>query len=65
MYSIFCLNICLCTVCAVPMESREGIRIPLELEFYIDGCEPLCGYWVLNPGLLEQKSVLLTTESSL
>ena len=33
---------------------------------HIDGCEPPCGHWDLNSGLLEeQKSVLFTTEPSL
>jgi hypothetical protein len=30
-----------------------------------DGCEPPCGCWELNPGPLEQQSVLLTAESPL
>jgi hypothetical protein len=30
-----------------------------------DGCEPPCGCWDLNSGLLEEQSVLLTTEPSL
>lgn len=29
------------------------------------GCEPPCGCWDLNSGLLEEQSVLLTTEPSL
>jgi hypothetical protein len=29
-----------------------------------DGCEPPCGCWELNPGPLEEQSVLLTTEPS-
>lgn len=36
----------------------------LELEL-TDGCKVLCGYWDLNPGLLEEHPVLLTTVSSL
>ena len=30
-----------------------------------DGCEPLCGYWELNSGPLEEQSVLLTAEPSI
>ena len=30
-----------------------------------DGCEAPCGCWELNSGLLEEQSVLLTTEPSL
>ena len=30
-----------------------------------DGCQPPCGCWELNTGLLEEQSVLLTAESSL
>ena len=30
-----------------------------------DGCEPPCGCWELNSGLLEEQSVLLTAEPSL
>ena len=29
-----------------------------------DGCEPPCGWWELNSGSLEEKSVLLTSEPS-
>ena len=28
----------------------------------MDGCEPPCGSWELNPGSLEEQPVLLTTE---
>jgi hypothetical protein len=31
----------------------------------IDSCELPCGYWELNPGLLEEQPVLLTAETSL
>jgi hypothetical protein len=31
----------------------------------MDGCEPSCGCWDLNSGLLEEQSVLLTAEPSL
>jgi hypothetical protein len=35
------------------------------LDPIIDGCEPPCGNWELNSGLLEEQSVLLTAEPSL
>lgn len=31
----------------------------------IDGCEPSCGYWELNPGTLQGQQVLLTAETAL
>ena len=30
----------------------------------VDGCEPPCGCWELNPGPLEEQSVFLTTDLS-
>jgi hypothetical protein len=30
-----------------------------------DGCKSLCGYWEVNPGLLQKQQVLLTTDPSL
>lgn len=27
-----------------------------------DGCEPPCGFWELNPGLLEEQSVLFSPD---
>jgi hypothetical protein len=36
-----------------------------ESDLIMDGCEPPCGCWDLNSGLLEEQSVLLTTEPSL
>jgi hypothetical protein len=34
-------------------------------DLIMDGCEPPCGYWDLNSGLLEEQSVLLTDKPSL
>jgi hypothetical protein len=31
----------------------------------IDGCESLCGFWELNPGLWQEQQVLITTEATL
>jgi hypothetical protein len=36
---------------------EEGIRSNYSIT---DGCEPPCGCWELNSGLLEEQSVLLT-----
>ena len=43
-----------------------GVKVSdsLELDFS-DSCELLCECWELNPGPLEEQSVLLTTEPSL
>ena len=50
---MFFLHICPC----------EGVECP-KAEV-TDGCELLCGCWQLNPALLGEQSVLLTTEPSL
>ena len=34
-------------------------------DFIAGGCVPPCGCWELNPGPLEEQSVLLTSEPSL
>jgi hypothetical protein len=49
---------------AVPIEARRGHQGPLELELKMvvslhGGC------WELNPGLLQEQQVPLTTESPL
>jgi hypothetical protein len=41
---------------------RHARRAP---DLITDGCEPPCGCWELNSGLLEEQSVLLTAEPSL
>lgn len=39
-----------------------GVRLPgIEVT---DGCEPLCGFWGQNLGLLQDQEALLTTEPS-
>ena len=35
------------------------------LDLITDGCEPPCGCWELNSGLLEEEPLLLTSEPSL
>jgi hypothetical protein len=55
----YLFHVCGYTV-AVFRHTRRGNRLPIT-----DGCEPPCGFWKLNSGLLEEQSVLLTTEPSL
>lgn len=44
--------------CLIPIEVRKGIR---SLRTGVmDVCEHLCGCWVLNPGPLEEQTVLFT-----
>jgi hypothetical protein len=33
-------------------------------DYFLDGCEPPCGYWELNSRPLEEHAVLLTSEPS-
>lgn len=47
-------------VSMVPTESRSVLDSPRT--GVKDSCELLCGFWELNPGPLEGKSVLLTAE---
>ena len=46
-----------------PQRLEEGVRsVSISI---IDGCELPCGCWDLNPGLLEEQPVLLTSEPTL
>ena len=45
-------------VCLVTLEASKGFRSPGT--GVIDSCEPPCGYWESNSGLLEEQPVLLT-----
>jgi hypothetical protein len=61
---VFCLLIYLCTNCV------QGLRRPEESigssgTGAIDVGESPCGCWELNPGPLEEQSVLLSADSSL
>ena len=42
--------------------ASDPIRVS---DLITDGCEPPCGFWELNSGLLKEQSVLLTIEPSL
>lgn len=54
---------CTSMYCMYLVRPKEGIDAPgIALT---GGCGPLCGCWDLNPGLLEEKSLLLTTDLSL
>jgi hypothetical protein len=46
-----------------PWRPEEGIRSPGT--GVADDCEPLCGYWELNPGPFEEYTVFLTMDPSL
>lgn len=50
-------------MCLVPVEARERARSVAS--GVIDICEPLCGYWELDPGPVEEKPVFLATGPSL
>lgn len=50
------MYVCVPHACLVPTEARRKHRVPLT--GITDGCEPLCGCWELNPGLLEEEAVL-------
>lgn len=50
-------------VCVPPAEVKEVIGVPGTGGTGI--CKPPCGCWGLNPGLLEEQMVFLTTEPSL
>jgi hypothetical protein len=39
---------------AVPLKQEEGIRVPGTVD--TEGCEPPCGCWELNLGLLQEIS---------
>jgi hypothetical protein len=52
---IFCISALF--ACTPECQRRESNPI-------LDGCEPPCGFWVLNSGSLEEQTVLLTTQPS-
>ncbi|ERE67235.1 MMP37-like protein [Cricetulus griseus] len=54
-YSGVCLHVYLC-----PERPEEGIGLPGI--GVTDSCEPSCGFWEWNPGLLEMQPVFLATE---
>lgn len=50
---MFYLHACICAIYVSIGSSETGI---------MDGYEPACGFWKLNPGPLQEHQVLLTTE---
>ena len=57
-----CLYKCAPCACLVSAEVKRGCQISgTGLK---DRCEPPCGCWVLDLGLLQEQPVLLTTDSS-
>ena len=60
---MFCLAcIFIHHVSAVLMEVSKRGQILLNESYKC--CAPPCGFWELNPGLLQEQQVLLTTEPS-
>ena len=58
------LGVCVYIVCELAAhEDREGIIFPGTR--VTDSCEPLCGYWDLNPGPLQEQQLLLAVELTL
>ena len=50
------------SMCAVPIEAREGVRSPRT--GVTGGCELPCGCWELNSGPLEEEHVLLNNQAT-
>ena len=61
-----CLHVCVCVYHVNAWYGGEQKRVSGHLGTGITGgCGPPCGYWELNPGLLEAQPVLLTVGPSL
>ena len=52
-------------VCAPCVTLSPGVGIRSPATIVTDGCEPLCGWYVLNSGPLKEQQMLLTAEPSL
>jgi hypothetical protein len=57
------MYVCVSHVCLLPVEARRGQGIGFPGTGIIDVYEPLCGYWELNPGLLQEHRLLLAGPS--
>jgi hypothetical protein len=44
---------------------QKKVSNPLDITEVIGSCEPPCGYWELDLGLLQEQQVFLTTKPSL
>lgn len=53
----------MCMLCA--QRGQKRTLDPLKLKLHVGDCEPVHGYWGLNPGLLGEQPVLLTAVPSL
>jgi hypothetical protein len=61
---VFYLHVYLCIMCEPDAQKeQERVSDPLEVELQM-AVSCVCGCWELNPGLLEEQSVLLTNEPS-
>lgn len=55
---------CMCTTyVSGAHRSEEGIGVPGIA--VTSGCEPPCGSWKPNPGLLQEQQIFLTSKPSL
>ena len=63
-YDHFCSHVYLCTMC-VPgaFSSQKGIQTPGN--GVINGCEPLCECWELNPDPCKKNKSCIPLDSSL
>jgi hypothetical protein len=61
---VSCLHVYLGSTCT-PSHHGGHKRTWNPLELWLDGHEPPCGRWELNPGPLEEQQVSLTAEPSL
>jgi hypothetical protein len=59
-YQVYFTSIYLFIHCSCLQTHQKRASDPIT-----DDCEPPCGCWELNAGLLEKKSMLLTAEPSL
>ena len=61
---MFCLHICMFTMCVPGALGSKRMPGLLEL-FFTDGCELPCGCWEPNPCSLEEQQGLFTIRPSL
>ena len=64
---LFCVYVYLsaCMYCTMGIpDAHWGQKKAFPGTAVRNGCEPTCGCWKLNPGLLEQQPMLLTDEPS-
>ena len=59
-----CMYVWVPHVCRLPMKARKDIYA-WDVTRFTGSCEPPCGHWELNLGLLQERQLPLTTEPSL